>query len=221
MSFHCILRFKTIIPITEQSLIQMLCHLLECLLSPENTPTNCSQELHELYFVFAAIWAFGGALSREQVLCGLLSKIDIKWIAAVTSKQIPRRTMASYCYVRERPSCLIMLTPGITSVSLCVLCLSTAGRLQSWVQQVVGCWVQNHQVSIQWHRVWLLREPRDQNVWTLVQYSSPVWDGPRSTTSGKSAMWMFELDTFRTTTKHLSLIYAQPQCAGHYAKCTD
>ncbi|XP_024130607.1 dynein heavy chain 9, axonemal [Oryzias melastigma] len=61
-------RFKTIIPITEQSLIQMLCHLLECLLSPENTPTNCSQELHELYFVFAAIWAFGGALSREQLV---------------------------------------------------------------------------------------------------------------------------------------------------------
>ncbi|RVE68725.1 hypothetical protein OJAV_G00094270 [Oryzias javanicus] len=61
-------RFKTIIPITEQSLIQMLCHLLECLLSLVTTPDNCSQEQHESYFVFAAIWAFGGALSREQLV---------------------------------------------------------------------------------------------------------------------------------------------------------
>ena len=61
-------RFKTIIPIPEQSMIQMLCHLLEVLLTPENTPPDCPKDLYELYFVFACIWAFGGAMFQDQVL---------------------------------------------------------------------------------------------------------------------------------------------------------
>nr|XP_057916965.1 dynein heavy chain 9, axonemal [Doryrhamphus excisus] len=61
-------RFKQIIPIPEQSMVQMLCYLLECLLTTENTPPDCPQELYELYFVFAAVWAFGGVLSQEQLV---------------------------------------------------------------------------------------------------------------------------------------------------------
>lgn len=63
-----LVRFKKIIPIPEQGLIQMLCYLLECLLTPENTPSDSAKDLYELYFVFAAIWAFGGALFQDQVL---------------------------------------------------------------------------------------------------------------------------------------------------------
>ncbi|KAJ3608227.1 hypothetical protein NHX12_025277, partial [Muraenolepis orangiensis] len=61
-------RFKQIIPVPDQSLVQMLCHLLECLLTPENTPPDCPKELHELYFVFAAVWAFGGAMFQDQLV---------------------------------------------------------------------------------------------------------------------------------------------------------
>ncbi|XP_014887254.1 dynein axonemal heavy chain 9 isoform X4 [Poecilia latipinna] len=61
-------RFKKIIPIPEQSLVQMLCYLLECLLTPENTPPDSSKDIYELYFVFAAIWAFGGALFQDQLV---------------------------------------------------------------------------------------------------------------------------------------------------------
>ncbi|XP_039595259.1 dynein heavy chain 9, axonemal [Polypterus senegalus] len=61
-------RFKKIIPIPEQSMVQMLCHLLECLLTKENTPPDCPKELYELYFVFAAIWAFGGAMFQDQLV---------------------------------------------------------------------------------------------------------------------------------------------------------
>lgn len=64
--FH---RFKKIIPIPEQSMVQMLCYLLECLLTPENTPPDCAKELYELYFVFAAVWAFGGTMFQDQVFC--------------------------------------------------------------------------------------------------------------------------------------------------------
>ncbi|RZF49077.1 hypothetical protein LSTR_LSTR008363 [Laodelphax striatellus] len=61
-------RFKKITPITEMSHIQLLCHLLQCLLVPANTPVDCSKELHELYFVFACVWAFGSAMFQDQTI---------------------------------------------------------------------------------------------------------------------------------------------------------
>uniref|UniRef100_A0A8C6C0I2 Dynein axonemal heavy chain 9 n=1 Tax=Monodon monoceros TaxID=40151 RepID=A0A8C6C0I2_MONMO len=61
-------RFKKIIPIPEQSMVQMLCHLLECLLTDEDIPADCPKETYELYFVFAAIWAFGGAIVQDQLV---------------------------------------------------------------------------------------------------------------------------------------------------------
>ncbi|XP_071797739.1 dynein beta chain, ciliary isoform X1 [Asterias amurensis] len=62
------IRFKKIIPIPEQSMVQMLCYLLEVLLTPETTPPDCSKELYELYFVFACVWAFGGAMFQDQLV---------------------------------------------------------------------------------------------------------------------------------------------------------
>ncbi|NXY11890.1 DYH9 protein, partial [Pteruthius melanotis] len=61
-------RFKKIIPTPEQSMVQMLCYLLECLLTEENTPPDCPKELYELYFVFAAVWAFGGSMFQDQLV---------------------------------------------------------------------------------------------------------------------------------------------------------
>ncbi|XP_073737597.1 dynein axonemal heavy chain 9 [Callorhinus ursinus] len=61
-------RFKKIIPIPEQSMVQTLCHLLECLLAEEDIPADCPKETYELYFVFAAIWAFGGAMVQDQLV---------------------------------------------------------------------------------------------------------------------------------------------------------
>ncbi|XP_033840356.1 dynein heavy chain 9, axonemal isoform X2 [Periophthalmus magnuspinnatus] len=61
-------RFKRMIPIPEQSQVQMLCYLLECLLTPEHTPPDSPKEHYELYFVFAAVWAFGGALLHDQLV---------------------------------------------------------------------------------------------------------------------------------------------------------
>ena len=63
-------RFKKITPIPDITMVTSLCYLLECLLTPVNTPPDCSKELYELYFVFAAVWAFGGAMFQDQV-CGI------------------------------------------------------------------------------------------------------------------------------------------------------
>ncbi|GFN78401.1 dynein heavy chain 9, axonemal, partial [Plakobranchus ocellatus] len=61
-------RFKKITPIAEISHVQMLCYLLEVSLTPENTPPDCPKELYELYFVFACVWAFGGAMFQDQLV---------------------------------------------------------------------------------------------------------------------------------------------------------
>ncbi|XP_048655651.1 dynein axonemal heavy chain 11 isoform X1 [Marmota marmota marmota] len=59
--------FKTITSIPENSLVQTICTLLECLLTPENVPLDSPKEVYEVYFVFACIWAFGGTLLRDQL----------------------------------------------------------------------------------------------------------------------------------------------------------
>ncbi|XP_064167563.1 dynein axonemal heavy chain 11-like [Anguilla rostrata] len=59
---------KTITPIPENSMVQTLCSLLDCLLTPENTPPDSPRELYELYFVFACVWAFGGALFQDHLI---------------------------------------------------------------------------------------------------------------------------------------------------------
>lgn len=46
---------------------QTLCCLLDCLLTEENTPADSPRELYEIYFVFACVWAFGGALFQDHV----------------------------------------------------------------------------------------------------------------------------------------------------------
>uniref|UniRef100_A0A8C5KUF0 Dynein axonemal heavy chain 11 n=1 Tax=Jaculus jaculus TaxID=51337 RepID=A0A8C5KUF0_JACJA len=59
--------FKTITSIPESSLVQTICALLECLLTPENVPSDSPKEVYEVYFVFACVWAFGGPLLQDQL----------------------------------------------------------------------------------------------------------------------------------------------------------
>ncbi len=55
--------------ILQVSMIQTLCFLLETLLTPDTTPPDTHKDVYELYFVFAAIWAFGGFLFKDEVMC--------------------------------------------------------------------------------------------------------------------------------------------------------
>lgn len=59
--------FKTITPVPEVTAIQTVLSLLECFLTPKNVPPDSPREQYELFFVFACIWAFGGALFQDQV----------------------------------------------------------------------------------------------------------------------------------------------------------
>lgn len=59
-------KFKIITPIPEITHIQMLCTLLECLLTPKNCPPDTTKEVYETYFVFACLWAFGSGTFQDQ-----------------------------------------------------------------------------------------------------------------------------------------------------------
>ncbi|XP_035728185.1 dynein beta chain, ciliary-like [Vespa mandarinia] len=61
-------RFKKITPIADMAHVEMLCHLLNCLLKPELTATDFLKDHYELYFVFAAVWAFGSAMFQDQTI---------------------------------------------------------------------------------------------------------------------------------------------------------
>ena len=60
-------RFKKITPISEINHLQLVCQLLDCLLTTENCPTDSPKEWFETYFVFAAVWGFGSATYQDQV----------------------------------------------------------------------------------------------------------------------------------------------------------
>ncbi|KAJ3128700.1 hypothetical protein HK098_003691 [Nowakowskiella sp. JEL0407] len=59
-------RFK-MANVEEFSMVMCLCNILEGLLTPQNTPKGCDKEWFEIYFVFAAVWAFGGCIFQDQL----------------------------------------------------------------------------------------------------------------------------------------------------------
>ncbi|XP_040289656.1 dynein heavy chain 11, axonemal [Bufo bufo] len=79
---------KTITPISENSMVQTLCSLLDCLLTPENVPHDSSRDLYELYFVFACIWAFGGALHKDQLI-DYRAEFSHWWIKEMKAVKFP------------------------------------------------------------------------------------------------------------------------------------
>jgi len=59
---------ESVVPCTDIGLVQTLCSLLDALITNENIPKNLEDEAKciEKHFVFAAIWAFGSALTYDN-----------------------------------------------------------------------------------------------------------------------------------------------------------
>ena len=55
-------KFKMITPLSGICHVQLLCTLLDALITPNNVPSDSTRELYEIFFVFALIWSYGSAL---------------------------------------------------------------------------------------------------------------------------------------------------------------
>eukprot|EP00911_Craspedida_sp_UC1_P002095 UC1_evm8s1611 len=63
-----ITRFKTITPVTEWAMVNSLMKMMDLVMTPKNLPDGCSKDDLEWYFVFCAVWAFGGAMFKDQLV---------------------------------------------------------------------------------------------------------------------------------------------------------
>ncbi|VDK33899.1 unnamed protein product [Taenia asiatica] len=81
-------RFKTTVPLVELGYVQTLCNLLEVHLTPTNTPPDTPKEVYEAFFVFCAVWAFGGALVQDQ-LVDHRAEFSKWWIEEFKSVKFP------------------------------------------------------------------------------------------------------------------------------------
>ena len=59
-------KWKYITPIKDFAMVQVVCRILEGLLTPENCPPGSEKEVYEAYFQFATIWALGGAFGSDK-----------------------------------------------------------------------------------------------------------------------------------------------------------
>lgn len=61
-------KLKRITPITDIAMVQMTCHLLDCLLPVNCIQENAAKEWQEIYFVFAVVWGFGATFYQDQII---------------------------------------------------------------------------------------------------------------------------------------------------------
>lgn len=101
-------RFKTILPIPEICHLQMLCRLLDCLLTPAIMTSENPRELFELYFVFACVWAFGSALPGD-LNCNQRADFSTWWVSEFKAVRFP---VAFGC-----PTVRFLYRHGIANVS--------------------------------------------------------------------------------------------------------
>ena len=59
-------KWKSITPIMDFAMVQVICRILEGLLSPENCPPGSEKEVYEAYFQFACVWGIGGGFSSDK-----------------------------------------------------------------------------------------------------------------------------------------------------------
>ena len=59
-------KWKHVTPIKDFSIIEVICRILEEVLTPENCPQDSEKDVYEAYFQFAAVWAIGGPFGSDK-----------------------------------------------------------------------------------------------------------------------------------------------------------
>ncbi|EFN60095.1 hypothetical protein CHLNCDRAFT_133411 [Chlorella variabilis] len=82
--------FSHVVPLGTMNFVGTLCSILEGLLRPENLPAKAEQPLFEMAFVFACVWAFGGALCEKDGI-KYRQAFDKWWKATWTAVRFPQK----------------------------------------------------------------------------------------------------------------------------------
>eukprot|EP00899_Mesostigma_viride_P003607 jgi/Mesvir1/13247/Mv18980-RA.1 len=93
--------FKHITPLVDMNMVTTLVNVLEGCLKPEYLNAKAEQPLYEMYFVFACLWAFGGALSIKDGV-DYRRKFDKWWRGAWTTVKIPTKGLVFDYYVNPK-----------------------------------------------------------------------------------------------------------------------
>ena len=59
-------KWKHVTPIKDFAIIEVICRILEGVLTPETCPPGSEKDVYEAYFQFAAVWAIGGAFGSDK-----------------------------------------------------------------------------------------------------------------------------------------------------------
>ena len=59
-------KWRHVTPLMDFAMVQVVCKILEGLLTPANCPPGSEKEVYEAYFQFAAVWALGGAYGADK-----------------------------------------------------------------------------------------------------------------------------------------------------------
>jgi dynein heavy chain len=93
--------FKTVVPILDFNMAQTLCHFLDGLLVEENVGKTADK--FELYFVFAAVWAFGSSMSVTSGT-DYRKRFSIWWKETWKAVKFPHRGEVFDYYVDAKKS---------------------------------------------------------------------------------------------------------------------
>lgn len=80
--------YRHITPLSTMNFVTTLTNILEGVLKPDNLSNKAEQSLFEMYFVFAAIWAFGGALVEKDGI-DYRRNFDKWWKQTWTTVKLP------------------------------------------------------------------------------------------------------------------------------------
>jgi len=59
-------KWRHLTPIKDFAVVEVICRILEALLTPDSCPAGSEKDVYEAYFQFAAVWAIGGAFGSDK-----------------------------------------------------------------------------------------------------------------------------------------------------------
>jgi hypothetical protein len=96
--------YRHITPLSTMNFVTTLTNILEGVLKPENLSNKADQALFEMYFVFAAIWAFGGALVEKDGI-DYRRNFDKWWKQTWTTVKLPGARMTQHPNLADLSDC--------------------------------------------------------------------------------------------------------------------